>query len=266
MSTDAFQPVIIGWFLGSTALGYVTWSYSLILMPILVLDAVDRVVVPTLARAQNVSAIFARWTERAMRVNCLLAFPVAAILLTSIEPIIRVVFTAKWLPAADLVREFVPAILAVAFFTPILQAFNALGRTRVALGLSTVWAIVTWSLGTLLVGRWGLQGYGWFYVALQITYLPIVILGVRSLGLHLWQAARGPIAGFLAAVGIAGILPAGQGLSGLLVRIGIIGGAFVAGCLALGWPEIVSDLRIAHHSLFASRPKSQSIDGALQEG
>ena len=266
MSTDAFQPVIIGWLLGTTALGYVSWAYSLILMPILILDAVDRVVVPTLAKAQSSPVTFAQWTERAMRVNCLLAFPIAAILLTSIQPIIVVVFTAKWLPAADLVREFVPAILAVALFTPILQAFNALGRTRVALGLSMIWAVVTWFLGTLLVARWGLEGYGWFYVGLQITYLPIVIMGVRTFGLRLWRVARGPCAGFLAAVGIAWILPGTQSWWGLLVRISIIGSAFVAGTLAVGWREIASDVRTARRSLSESGPKSPSIDGALQQG
>jgi O-antigen/teichoic acid export membrane protein len=265
MSTDAFQPVVIGWLLGTTALGYVSWAYSLILMPILVLNAVDRVVVPTLAKVHGSPATFARWTERAMRVNCLLAFPVAAILLTSIQPIILVVFTAKWLPAADLVRQFVPSILAVAFFTPILQAFNALGRTGVALRLSMLWAAMTWSFATVLVAHWGIRGYGWFYIALQITYLPIGIMAVRTLGLSLWRAARGPSAGFLAAVGTVWILPGTQG-SGLLIRIGIIGSAFVAGTLAVGWREIVSDLRTARRSLSSSRPKSHSIEGALQEG
>jgi O-antigen/teichoic acid export membrane protein len=265
MSTDAFQPVIIGWLLGTTALGYVSWAYSLILMPILILDAVDRVVVPTLAKAHDSPATLARWTERAMRVNCLLAFPVAALLLTSIPQIILVVFTAKWLPASDLVRQFVPAILAVALFTPILQAFNAVGRTGVALRLSMIWAAVTWSVGTFLVARWGLQGYGWFYVALQITYLPIAIMGVRTLRLSLWRVARGPCAGFVAAAGTASIVPAAQGWSGLLVRIAIVGSAFLLGALAIGWREIFSDVRTARRSLSTSGAQSPPIDAALQQ-
>jgi O-antigen/teichoic acid export membrane protein len=265
MSTDAFQPVIIGLLLGTTALGYVSWAYSLILMPILILDAVDRVVVPTLAKAHDSPTTFGRWTERAMRVNCLLAFPVAALLLTSIPQIILVVFTAKWLPASELVRQFVPAILAVALFTPILQAFNAMGRTGVALRLSMLWAVVTWSLGTLLVARWGIAGYGWFYVALQISYLPIAIIGVRTLRLSLWRVARGPGAGFVAAVGAVWIVAPGQGWPGLLVRIAIIAIAFPVGCLAVGWREIFSDFRTARRSLSGSRALNPPVDSALQQ-
>jgi O-antigen/teichoic acid export membrane protein len=265
MSTDAFQPVIIGWLLGSTALGYVSWAYGLILIPILVLEAVDRVIVPTLAKAQSSPPTFARWTERAMRVNGMVAFPVAAILLTTVQSIILVVFTAKWLPAAELVRQFVPAVLAVALFTPILQAFNALGRTGVALRLSILWATLTWLLGTFLVGHWGIRGYGWFYVGLQITYLPIAIIGVRTLRLSLWRAARAPMAGFLAAAGLAWIVPDTPSWSGLLIRIAIIVSAFVAGSLAVGWREIVGDMRAARRSLATSRPQTPPIDGTLQQ-
>ena len=261
-STDAFQPVIIGWLLGTTALGFVSWAYSLILMPLLVLEALDRVIVPTLARAQRSPATFARWTERAIRINCLVAFPAAALLLTSIEPVTVVVFTSKWLPASQLVRQFVPSILAVACFTPMLQAFNAQGRTSFALRLSIVWAALTWSLATVLVATWGLHGYGWFYVGLQMTYLPIAVMGVRRLHVNLWRAARGPLGGFLAALGSAWLVPVQGTWPALLLRITVIGGAFLAGSLALGSREVSADVRVVVRALRTSphHPHSGTVN------
>ena len=51
--TDAFQPIFIGAVLGLQTLGQVSWAYNLVLMPILLIGAIDRVLLPSLARVQE---------------------------------------------------------------------------------------------------------------------------------------------------------------------------------------------------------------------
>ncbi len=87
--------------------------------------------------------------------------------------LVSLVFSDRWLPGADLLVLFMPAIVTTAVSSPLLHAFNAVGRTRVAMWLSIAWLVVTWTIGALVTARWAAQGFGFFYVGLQVMYLPI---------------------------------------------------------------------------------------------
>ncbi len=191
--TDAFQPIFIGAVLGATALGYVSWAYSIALIPLLILASLDRVIVPVFAAKQSDSVTVARWTERAIRINAICAIPIVVVLATNIEPIITLVFSSQWLPASSLILAFLPAIVMTALSTPITQALNARGETGIAFKLAMVWAILTWTAAAVAVWHWGLGGYGWFYVLLQLTYLPLWVLAWRRLDVRVPVAAAVPI-------------------------------------------------------------------------
>ncbi len=198
--TDSFQPILIGSLLGFTALGYVSWAYNLILMPILLLGAVDRVVLPSLARAQDDEHLLTGLTERAIRLNCLVAFPLVAGVLVAPDDLVTVVFGSRWVPGAELLVLFAPAILTTAMTAPVLHAFNAVGRTRVAMWLSASWLVATWTVGTVVVSRFGAAGFGWFYVGLQLAYLPVWFVARRDLGVRVIHAAAPALVGLSVAV------------------------------------------------------------------
>jgi O-antigen/teichoic acid export membrane protein len=189
-STDAFQPIAIGFILGASSLGYVSWSYALILVPLLFIASADRVLVPALARAQGSREVFTDWVGRAMRAGSFVGFPSAIVLLLCAHQLVLVVFGARWLPAEDLIRYFAPSVAAVAFFTPILHAFTATGAMSVPLRLAALWAALTWSIGALAVVLYGITGYGVFYAGLQLTYAWPALLAVRRLELNLASVAR----------------------------------------------------------------------------
>lgn len=242
-STDAFQPVVIGTVLGVHALGLVSWAYGLILMPILLLSAIDRVIVPSLSRVQSQPDLFARWTETAIRMNCIIAFPAAVVLVVSNRQLTVVVFGEKWLEASTLLVQFVPTIVAVALFTPVLQAFNAQGRTSIGLKLSVIWAAITWPLGTLAVVHGGIAGYGWFYIALQLTYLPIAYFGFRTFGVRVWVAARAPMFASFTAVSVATLAPSQWTPGALSLRLLAVVVGFVIGYATVGFKSARTDLR-----------------------
>ena len=153
--TDAFQPIFIGATLGLTSLGLVAWAYNLVLMPILLLGAMDRVVLPGLARVQEDRILLGLLTARAIRLNALVAFPVVIAVLVAPQDLVVSVFSPRWLPAADLLVLFMPAIVTTAMTAPLFHAFNAIGKTRVAMWLSLSWLVLTWTLGAYITATWG---------------------------------------------------------------------------------------------------------------
>ena len=209
--TDMFQPLFIGGVLGLTALGHVSWAYNLVLMPILLLGAIDRVVLPSLARVQEDRTLLALLTARAIRLNTLVAFPVVIGVLVAPSELVSLVFDPQWLPAADLLVLFVPAIVTTAMTSPLFHAFNAIGRTRIAMWLSASWLVVTWSAGALATWQWGTTGFGWFYVLLQFAYLPVWRLARRELGVDVLGETKDALVGLALGVTVGSTVAASLG-------------------------------------------------------
>ena len=128
---------------------------------------------------------------------------------------VSLVFSDKWLPGADLLVLFVPAVATTAVSAPLLHAFNAAGRTRVAMWLSLTWLVSTWTLGAWVTSTWGLVGFGAFYVALQLSYVPLWMLAARDLGVRVWSETYDAVAALLlgASVGslVYGVIRGGSG-------------------------------------------------------
>ncbi len=231
-ATDMFQPLFIGTVLGLTTLGHVTWAYNLTLMPILLLGAIDRVVLPSLARVQEDRVLLGLLTARALRLNALLAFPVVVAVMVAPSELVSLVFSDRWLPGADLLVLFMPAIVTTAVSSPLLHAFNAVGRTRVAMWLSIAWLVVTWTIGALVTARWAAQGFGFFYVGLQVMYLPIWWLAKRDLGVDVFRESRdavlGLILGITAGASVASSLQPGGRWPALLIGIAVGEAVFAA--------------------------------------
>lgn len=227
-STDAFQPVVIGSVLGREALGYVSWAYALILMPVLFLASMNRVIVPGLVGRSGTSLRLA--VETAVRFNASVATPCVVILLVLPRQLIEVVFDEKWVPAITSVRLFALSVLAVSIGSALVQAFNAVGQTHVAMRLTFVWSALTWTIGFLVVRIWGLRGYGWFYTALQLTYLPIIVMARREWGVSTLRSAVGPFGGGILAASVVVLLP--QYLTWLSLALNLV---VVVGCYIVGY-------------------------------
>ncbi|MEZ5280684.1 MAG: oligosaccharide flippase family protein [Acidimicrobiales bacterium] len=204
--TDVFQPLFIGSVLGLAALGQSTWAYNLVLMPILLVGAMDRVVLPGLARVQEDRTLLALLTARAVRINVLVVFPVVLAVLVAPGEMVSLVFSDKWLPGADLLVLFVPAVATTAVSAPLLHAFNAAGRTRVAMWLSLTWLVSTWTLGAWVTSTWGLVGFGAFYVALQLSYVPLWMLAARDLGVRVWSETYDAVAALLLGASVGSLV------------------------------------------------------------
>ncbi len=234
--TDAFQPLFIGAVLGLTSLGHVSWAYNLVLMPVLLLGAIDRVVLPSLARVQEDRILLGLLTARAIRLNALISFPVVVAVLVAPSELVSLVFSDQWLPAADLLVLFVPAIVTTAMTAPLFQAFNAIGRTRVAMWLSATWLFLTWTLGSAATWIWGEVGFGWFYVLLQFAYVPVWRLAKRELQIDVIAETRDAVAGLVAGAlcgsAVAGAVGFG-GRWGALIAGVVVGQAVFAATMVV---------------------------------
>jgi teichuronic acid exporter len=216
--TDFFQPVCIGGFLGSTALGYTSWAYDLSMLPIFLIATLDRVVLPTLARAQRDKTRLAALTARAVRLNCLVGFAIVLGIVVDRHELITHVFGSQWLPAESLILMFMPAIITTAMTNPVIHAFNALGRTTMAMKLTGAWFLLTWTGGTVTTLVWGLHGFGLFYVVLQATYLYMWRAGRRHLGVHTLRESLPALAGMSAGIGVGLTFHGVGGVTELILR------------------------------------------------
>lgn len=260
-STDAFQPVVIGFVLGRNSLGYVSWAYALILMPVFLLASMDRVIVPSLRGRSTAS--FRHAVETAVRFNASVAVPCAVIFLMLPRQLIEVVFDEKWVPTVTLVRLFAPSVLAVAIGAPLLHSFNALGRTYIALRLTIVWSVLTWTLGFVVVRAWGITGYGFFYVALQLTYVPIIVVARREFGIRTLYTTRGPAAGGILAAIVISVLPHTATSLQLAINLAVVVSCYLAGCNLADRQGLRSDCDLLRRAVTRPKPDPKhSLDNS----
>ena len=255
--TDMFQPIVIGAILGVQALGYVSWAYSVALTPMLLVAALDRVLLPALSKLQNDADRSRVWIELAIRLNCAAVVPIVVVLASARNELISVLFASAWLPAQGLFMAFAPAIVATAMSAPLLHAFNARGATKVGMGLSVRWFALTWTFGLFATAWKGVVGFGWFYVLLQVGYLPLWVRARRELGVRVVRVAMPYLAS-------AGVVIAGSELvrsqtefastfGGLVVLVAALLASFTVILLAISRSPI-RDIR----TLMAAVRPSQS--------
>ncbi|MDD5304531.1 MAG: lipopolysaccharide biosynthesis protein, partial [Elusimicrobia bacterium] len=122
--------LLIGKFIGPTALGVYARAYSLMLLPIdQVCDVLTRVMFPVLSLLQKDIASVKRVYLRATRAIALISFPLMLGLLVVAEPLIETVYGEKWLGAVPLIRILCLTGLSQSLGTTVGWIFNSQGRT-----------------------------------------------------------------------------------------------------------------------------------------
>ncbi|HSS19403.1 MAG TPA: MOP flippase family protein [Pyrinomonadaceae bacterium] len=163
--------IIIGAALGTTALGYYSLAYNLILMPgMTICGLVGRVMFPALSSVQNDLARFRRAYLRMARTVASITFPLILGLGATAPLFIRTVYGERWSPAIPIVQ----ILIAVGFFEAIAfwgVAAWALGKTQMTL-VFAIFSLIGMAIAFAIGVRWGLTGVSWAYVMLS----PIIFL------------------------------------------------------------------------------------------
>lgn len=249
--TTQVDVAVVGRVLGQRALGLYTVAYR---VPSLVLEnianQVSLVAFPALSRkrvldSEGVSAA----TGRLVSYQSLYALPLAAGLAVQAGPIVETLFSAKWRDAAGVFAAVcvMSGISAAGFALG--DAFKALARQRVMVGLTFIQLPVLVATIVLLaplgitVVAWGRCGTLIFWVALM------TIAAARVLQIPVGVTLRAMWPGFGAGLGVALAAGAVRLWSGLpaipeLALAGVLGAAGGLLALALLAPPTFRELRL----------------------
>jgi O-antigen/teichoic acid export membrane protein len=202
---------IVGAVLGTTALGYYSLAYNLILMPgMTVCGIVGRVMFPALCSVQNEPSRFRQVYLRMARTITLATFPLIIGLGATASLFVTTIYGPQWAPAVPVLR----ILIVIGFFEGMTvwgPAAWARGQTKMSV-LTAIISLISMAVAFSIGVRWGLTGVAWAYVAVS----PIVFIVP-----HLWtnRIIGLPLVALLKAIGPALIAALVMGIVVSLVNL-----------------------------------------------
>lgn len=115
--------------------------------------SIDSVLLPTMSKEQDNKSRVRDMTRRAIKISTFIMMPLMMGLAVCAEPLIRIVLTDKWLPAAFFLRVFCFTYAFYPIHTANLNAIKAMGRSDLFLKLEVIKKIVSISalIGTMFI-------------------------------------------------------------------------------------------------------------------
>lgn len=172
---DDLMIVFLGKVLPLSHVGYLGWAKKWAEVPLrLFMDSVIRVTFPAFSRIQHDAKIMASALEKTLFGLAATIFPITVGLIFFIEPLISIIpkYT-KWEPAVVSFYLFALTSAIAALSTPLTNAFNAVGKIKITLGLMIFWTATTWALTVWLLSSFGFNGY-----AIAVFIVSLSIFGV----------------------------------------------------------------------------------------
>jgi O-antigen/teichoic acid export membrane protein len=199
--------LLIGRFIGATGLGYYSWAYNLMMLPIhRFTQVLASAVFPALAHLQEDRLKVQRAWFRAIGLIGAVVIPAMVGLIILAPQVVTVVYGAKWLPAVP--------VLQVLCVNSIVQSLNridstvllALGQTRLRLKLTVV-SVVLAMLAFLIGLPYGILGVAVAYTLVSTgTSLFATLKTLEALGTTFLQYSQALVGVTMAAAGMATVL------------------------------------------------------------
>jgi O-antigen/teichoic acid export membrane protein len=255
--------VLVGRFLGGSALGLYSKAYGLLLLPLrMVNDPISDVAVPALSRLQSDPERMRSFYYKAVGLVVMLSMPVVAWVASVADSFVLAMLGSQWVAAVEIFRILtIPAFIGT-FNVATGWVFLSSGHVRRQLTSGTV----NTALGAvaICVGlHWGIEGVAWALVVSAILRRPPTIANcyrgtpftLRGLGDVLWRpAAASALAGSLTFVVNGWLLPGAGAPLALLASLPVFGAAYlVALSLLPGGRTLLAEL-LGHLRILRSRP------------
>ncbi|WP_026733922.1 MOP flippase family protein [Fischerella sp. PCC 9605] len=172
---------LIGYFLGSVALGYYSVAYRLLLITTQLLTSViSNVSLPTFAKLQQEPERLRNALYKAIQITSLIAFP-GFIGMTALSPeLVPVIFGEKWLPSIPVMQILNLTGILYAYFYFNGSLIMALGKPSWKLGLDFVQATGNFIAFAITV-RWGIVAVAAAYVIRCYLTAPLTVWVVWKL-------------------------------------------------------------------------------------
>ncbi|MFG6102116.1 MOP flippase family protein [Leptothoe sp. EHU-05/26/07-4] len=173
--------LLIGYFLGTVALGYYNVAYRLLLIMIKLLTNVTaQVALPTFSRLQKEPERMRNAFYRVTRYTSLVSFPAFLGMAVLAPELIQTVFGDEWLPSVPVMQilALIGILQSVQYFagTVLLAMNKPLWRLRVIF-MITVCNIV----GFFVAVRWGISAVAASYVICVYLFSPVFLVLIKKL-------------------------------------------------------------------------------------
>jgi PST family polysaccharide transporter len=243
--------LLVGRYLGVVPLGYYSFAYGLMMLPIQNISwVVGKVVFPAFSHLGEDNAHFRKAFLRVCTKIGTLTFPMMLGMLVTADVLVTVMLGGKWLPAVPLVRILAPVGMLQSLSSMAGIIYLTKGRSELRLRwavIADVSAVMSFAVGL----RWGISGVATAYalVVALLAYpnlsipLRLIQMPLRALAAALWPS-------FKAALWMsASVLLVRAGLEfygvkpSLVLAIAVFTGVAVYGGLLL-WqrPPVLQDL------------------------
>lgn len=190
-ATRNVDNIVIGKYLGGTALGYYSRAYVFVLAPIIAISQiVGRVMFPALSRIQDDVARVRQMSVKAMGIIALLVCPAMLGLATVSDSFVLVLLGERWSPMAPVLTILCPAAMWGALSTIVQSIYDSQGKTKLRFRVGLVADSLV--VAGILVGiPWGVLGVSLgFSIGSLCGFLIHLNVAGRLVQLSLRAAAR----------------------------------------------------------------------------
>jgi len=160
LGKDAISPIIIGLLLGISQSGIVNMACTIAGLPTMLLFILNRLYFSAFSRALNDKKTLESIFSNGIIVSNAIVAVVSMFFLIMVDPIIIHVFGPKWLPSKSIFYFIWTINLTMPTMMVCLTFINAHGKSKINIFYSTIWMVITLGLGTPLIMRWGIIGFG----------------------------------------------------------------------------------------------------------
>ena len=196
MVKDSLIPILGPAAFGRSATGFLSWADKIAQQPLMLTQLVARVSLPAFSRAQREIDAVRTGADLALKWNCLLTFPIFALVFAFANEIAAYVYGDTWLPAVPVLYLLALNAVLVPINGLVTPVLNAVGHSGKLLVVAGIWAAGAWALaGLLIAAGLGLEAVAIALVGSQAVALVYLLVLSRSLlGLNIFRSVRFPAA------------------------------------------------------------------------
>lgn len=192
---DRLMNIFLWGVLGSRGLGVLGWAQRWAQLPLrFLMDSVIRVTFPAYSRLQDNRERLGRALEKSCFFINLFIFPVLAGMGLLVPKLIDIFPQYhKWREAVVPFWWFLANFALGAATTPLVNAFNSIGKVRISFNLMVFWTVLTWLLVPPLTRLKGATGAAMGFCLVSATSWVAWWLAKREFNFSLTKAVFGPL-------------------------------------------------------------------------
>lgn len=192
LAKDRLVPLVVAKIIGVSGVGYVTWSQSLSLLPLEIMNVVIRITFPAFSRLQEDKENLSKLVEKSLFITALLVYPVLFGIGATLPSLVEFVVSDKWKPAIFSFYLFAFSTYWAVISTTFTNTLNAIGQIKITLKLMVMWTALTWILTPILSLVMGYQGVALSSFVISFSSVLTIIYIKKVLAIKVIEAVALP--------------------------------------------------------------------------